>query len=45
MRILSVNFWVQAFVSAFITMVCFYVLKKINQKVEIPVVNEVIEQA
>ena len=44
-KFLSVNFWVQTFVSAFMTMVMFYVIKKINTKVDIPVVSDIVEQA
>lgn len=45
MKIMSVNFWVQAFASAFVTMICFYVLKKLGGSVKVPVVSEIIENA
>lgn len=45
MKILSVNFWLQALASAFITMVCFYILKRLNTTVKVPVVSEIIENA
>lgn len=41
MGIFSVKFWVQAFVSTFITMLMIYLIKKISSKVDIPVVSEV----
>lgn len=41
MRIFSVNFWVQAFVSTFMTMLMIYLIKKIAGTVQIPVVSEV----
>lgn len=41
MRIFSVNFWVQAFVSTFITMIMIYLIKKIAGTVNIPVVSDV----
>lgn len=44
-KFLSINFWVQAFVSAFITMLMFYLIKKINAKVDIPIVSDIVEQA
>ena len=44
-RMLSVNFWLQAFISAFVTMLMFYVIKKINNKIEIPIVSDIVEQA
>ena len=45
MKIFSLSFWASALVSAFITMVCFWLLKKANEKVKIPLVSEVIETA
>jgi hypothetical protein len=41
MRIFTVNFWVQAFVSTFITMIMIYLIKKIAGTVNIPVVSDV----
>ena len=40
-RIFSINFWVQTFVSTFVTMLMIYVIKKIAGAVNIPVVSEV----
>lgn len=40
-RIFSINFWVQTFVSTFITMIFIYLIKKIAGTVNIPVVSEV----
>ena len=44
MKLLSPSFWMQAFMSTFITMVCIYCLKKANDKIgHIPVVSDVVE--
>lgn len=40
-RIFSPSFWVQTFVSTFITMLMIYIIKKIASAVNIPVVSEV----
>ena len=40
-RIFSVNFWMQTFISALITMFMIYLLKKMATAVNIPVVSEV----
>lgn len=40
-RIFSINFWVQTFVSTFVTMLMIYFIKKIAGAVNIPVVSEV----
>lgn len=40
-RIFSINFWVQAFVSTFITMLMIYIIKQISGKYNIPVVSDV----
>lgn len=40
-RIFSINFWVQTFISTFITMLMIYFIKKIAGTVNIPVVSEV----
>lgn len=42
-RIFSMNFWVQAFVSTFITMTMIYLIKKVNEKVNIPVVSDIVD--
>lgn len=44
-RMFTFDFWVQAFVSTFITMLMFYILKQMNKKVEIPVVSTIINEA
>lgn len=44
-RITSIDWWVQMFVSTFITLVFIYILKQMNKKIEIPVVNEIIAEA
>lgn len=40
-RIFSVNFWLSAFVSTFMTMLMIYLIKKVAGTVEIPVVSDV----
>ena len=40
-KIFSVNFWVQTFVSTFITMLMIYFIKMIATKWNIPVVSDV----
>ena len=40
-KIFSVNFWVQTFVSTFITMLMIYFIKMIASKWNIPVVSDV----
>lgn len=40
-KIFSINFWVQSFISAFITMLMFYIIKQIAGKWNIPVVSDV----
>lgn len=42
--IFSVSFWVGAFMSAFITMVCIYCIKKANAKLGgVPIVSDIVE--
>ena len=44
MKILSPSFWVSAFVSAFVTMICIYAIKKVNSKAGgLPLVNDIVE--
>lgn len=43
-RIFSVNFWVQAFISTFMTMLMMYLIKKITATVNIPVVSTVAQE-
>lgn len=42
-RIFSINFWVQTFVSTFITMLVIYAIKKVASQYNIPVVSTVAE--
>ena len=43
MRILSLNFWINALASTAITMICIYLIKKANDKVNIPFVSDVVD--
>ena len=43
-RIFTVNFWVQALVSTFITMLLIYLIKKIATTWNIPVVSTVAQE-
>lgn len=40
-KLLSVSFWVQAFINVFITLLIIYVIKSIGSKYNIPVVSDV----
>ena len=40
-NIFSVNFWVQALISTFITLLMIYVIKTVSNKFNIPVVSEI----
>ena len=42
-RIFTVSFWVQLFLSTFMTMVMIYLIKKANEKVKLPVVSDIVE--
>lgn len=42
-RIFTVNFWIQLFISTFMTMVMIYLIKKANQKLNLPVVSDIVE--
>lgn len=42
-RIFTVSFWIQLFISTFMTMVMIYLIKKLNSKVSIPVVNDIVQ--
>lgn len=44
-KLLSIDFWITAFLTTFVTMCFFYIVKKANEKVQIPVINEIIENA
>ena len=41
MKVFSVNFWLSAFISTFMTMLMIYLIKKVAGTVNIPVVSEV----
>ena len=41
--IFTVRFWVQAFISTFITMLIIYIIKQVSGKFNIPVVSDVAE--
>lgn len=43
MKLFSLDFWVSALLSTMITMVCIYLIKKANEKIQIPVVSEIVE--
>lgn len=43
MKVFSFNFWATALTSTFITMICIFLFKKFNDKVQIPLVSDVIE--
>lgn len=40
-NLFSISFWVQAFVSTFITLLMIYLIKKIGSSANIPLVSEV----
>ena len=42
-RIFTVNFWIQLFISTFMTMVMIYLIKKANEKLNLPVVSDIVE--
>lgn len=42
-RLLSVNFWLQLFLSTLMTMIMIYLIKKLSSKVNVPIVNEIVE--
>ena len=42
-RIFTVSFWVQLFISTFMTMLMIYLIKKANEKIQIPVVSDIVE--
>lgn len=42
-RLLSVNFWLQLFLSTFMTMVMIYLIKKLSSKVNVPIVKDIVE--
>lgn len=44
-RLTSVDWWIQMFLSTFLTLVFIYILKQANKKVNIPVVSDIINEA
>ena len=42
-RLLSVNFWLQLFLSTLMTMVMIYLIKKLSSKVNVPIVKDIVE--
>lgn len=44
-KIFSVNFWVQSFATTLITIFFIYILKIVFNKVQVPVVSEIVEKA
>ena len=42
-RIFTVSFWVQLFLSTFMTMVMIYLIKKANAKLNLPIVSDIVE--
>lgn len=43
-RLLSPSFWVQTIVSVLFTMLVMWVIKKASQKVNVPVVSDIINE-
>ena len=41
MNLFSLNFWATSLASAFITLLCIYLIKKAAAAVNVPVVNEI----
>ena len=42
-RIFTMSFWVQLFISTFMTMLMIYLIKKANEKVKLPIVSDIVE--
>lgn len=42
-RLLSVNFWLQLFLSTFMTMVMIYLIKKLASKVNVPIMKDIVD--
>ena len=42
-RLFSVSFWLNLFLSTFMTMVMIYLIKKVSAKVNVPIVNDIVE--
>lgn len=43
-RIFTINFWVQLFITTFFTMLMMYMIKKVNEKISVPVVGDMINE-
>ena len=43
-RIFTVNFWINLFITTFFTMVMMWLIKKANNKVNVPVVGDIINE-
>ena len=44
-RLTSVDWWIQMFLSTFLTLVFIYILKQITKQVNIPVVSDIVQEA
>lgn len=42
-RLFTMSFWVQLFLSTFMTMTMIYLIKKANDKVKLPVVSDIVD--
>lgn len=43
-RLLSINWWLQLFLSTFMTMIMIYLIKKLSSKVNVPIVNDIVKE-
>ena len=43
MKLFSVQFWLSAMLSTCVTIVCIYLIKKANEKVNLPIVSDMID--
>lgn len=44
MKLLSLNFWVSTLISTLITMCMIFLIKKFTQKVNVPVLSQVVAE-
>ena len=44
-KIFSMSFWVQLFISTFMTMVMIYIIKSVTARVNIPIVSNIAQAA
>lgn len=42
-KFFTLSFWVQLFLSTFMTMLMIYLIKRINEKTNIPVVSDIVK--